>query len=135
VSVNLVVARYRDGRVVKGTSLNVDPSRPACHVRTPAGPVEVLLADLKALFFVRTLDGDPARHDRAEAAAHDPRLVGGHPVVVEFPDGERIVGATNRFPPNRPFFYMVPLDAASNNVRILVNRAAARRIGPAPAGG
>jgi hypothetical protein len=36
----------------------------------------------------------------------------------------------------RPFFYVLPADERSNNIRILVNRLAVRRLGqPAPAMG
>lgn len=125
---NNVVARYLDGRTVKGTSLNVDPNKPTCHVRTASGPVEIKLADLKALFFVKDLTGNPAHQEAAEPTLGDARLVGGKSIAVEFGDGERIVGATNRYPPNRPFFFMVPVDPRSNNVRILVNRDAATAI-------
>ena len=31
-----------------------------------------------------------------------------------------------RFPPVKPFFFILPADGTSNNVRILVNRAAVR---------
>ena len=49
---NEVVAHYLDGRVVKGVSLDVDPGRPVCHIRTPAeGTLEVKIKDLMALFF------------------------------------------------------------------------------------
>ena len=34
---NLVVARYLDGKLLKGTSLDVDPTRPTFHVRPPEG--------------------------------------------------------------------------------------------------
>jgi hypothetical protein len=34
------------------------------------------------------------------------------------------VGLTNRYPPNRDYFYVVPVDAESNNIRMLINRAA-----------
>ena len=33
-------------------------------------------------------------------------------------------GLMNRYPPNRPYFFVLPMDPASNNVRILVNREA-----------
>ena len=65
---NNVVARFADGRIVKGVSMNVDITKPACHVRTSDGKMEeVRLADLKALFFVKSLDGDSA-HNEAMAA-------------------------------------------------------------------
>lgn len=131
--VNHVVARFRDGRTLKGTTLNVDTSRPTFHVRTPDGPVEVQLADLKALFFVKDHAGNP-RHDEAmSATAGDSRLVGGKPTAVRFEDGETIVGSSNRFPPLGAFFYMLPVDPQSNNLRILVNRAATSAITETPA--
>jgi len=130
---NTVVARYLDGRTVKGRSLNVDPTKPSFHVRTETGPIEVALKDLKALFFVKDTAGDAAHNEAMDPTPGDPRLVGGKPIEVEFKDGERIVGATNRFPPNKPFFFMVPVDPKSNNIRILVNRAAAKRISEAGA--
>jgi len=128
---NTVVARFLDGRTVKGKTLNVDPSRPSFHVRSDSGQsIEVYLRDLKALFFVKDTEGNPSHHEATEPTPGDPRLVGGQPIAVEFKDGEQIVGATNRFPPNRPFFYVTPVDPKSNNIRILINRAAAVRIRP-----
>ena len=45
---NIVVARFADGRVVKGSSLDVDPKRPFFHVSTPEGEmVVVAIADLR----------------------------------------------------------------------------------------
>ena len=74
---NHVVARFADGRIVKGTSLDVDPKRPMFHVRTPDGEmIDVAMADLKALFFVRSLSGDSAKTDATEIAPTDPRMRG-----------------------------------------------------------
>jgi hypothetical protein len=125
-----VVARYIDGRVVKGTSQDIDPNRPFCHVRTSEnGVVQVKLVDLKALFFVRDLIGDPDHDDDSTLAPNDMRARGAHPIEVEFADGERVVGLTASYPPVRPFYFVLPVDQQSNNVRILVNRAAVTRIG------
>ena len=122
--VNLVVARFADGRTVKGTSLDVDPKRPLCHVRTPEGTmVQVALAELKALFFVKNLDGNKLRPDANAIAGTDPRLRGARLVEVKFHDGERIVAMATRYPPNQPFFFLAPVDANGNNLRILVNEA------------
>jgi len=41
-----------------------------------------------------------------------------------------MLGLTNRFPPTRPFFFIVPVDAESNNIRILVNRTAIKKMEP-----
>jgi len=128
---NLVVARYLDGTILKGTSLDVDPAKPAFHLRPPEGiTAEVKLKDLKALFFVRSLDGDMARHEGKALDPADPRAKGSTVVSMRFPDGEVMVGLTNRYPPNRPFFFVVPVDPESNNIRVLVNRGAVQKIEP-----
>ena len=126
--VNQVVARFRDGRTLKGTSLNVDPAKPTCHVRTASGAVEVKLADLKALFFVKDHQGNAKHNEAANPTPGDQRLVGGHKLKVRFHDGETIIGVANRFPPLGRFFFMLPIDPKSNNVRILVNRDATSSI-------
>jgi hypothetical protein len=132
---NLVVARFLDGRVLKGTSLDVDPARPTFHVRPPEGSTaEVKLTELKALFFVRSLDGDMARHETHTLDPADPRSHGSTAVSLTFPDGEVMLGLTNRFPPNRPFFFVVPVDPESNNLRVLVNRSAVKKIEPLSGG-
>jgi hypothetical protein len=122
---NKVVARYKDGRVVKGTSLDVDPAKPLFHVRPPQGAaVEIALSDLKALFFVRTLEGDSTREEGRTPDPADPRNRGSTLVRLHFADSEVMVGLTIRYPPNRPYFFIVPIDPKSNNIRILINRAA-----------
>lgn len=122
---NTVVARFIDGRLLKGSSLDVDPNRASFHVRGDDGVMtQVQLTDLKALFFVKSLTGDPDHVEGDEIAPVDPRLRGSRLVELTFHDGETIVGLCTRFPPNRPFFFVVPVDSSSNNVRILINAAA-----------
>jgi hypothetical protein len=122
---NKVVARFLDGRVIKGVSLDVDPARPTFHVKPGLEKaLEIKLADLKALFFVRSLEGNPTRREASAPSPSDSRVRGSIPVALRFADGETIIGLTIRFPPNRPYFFVVPVDPASNNIRILVNRSA-----------
>jgi Family of unknown function (DUF6982) len=135
---NLVVARFADGRTVKGNSLDVDPTRPQCHVRTADGEmVEIALSELKALFFVRTPDGNPEHEEGRAIEPADPRLRGARLIEVTFKDGETVVGLATRYPPNRQFFFIVPVDPGSNNVRVLINQgeiAAMTALEPPPAG-
>jgi Family of unknown function (DUF6982) len=124
-----IVARYQDGRILKGISMDVDANKPLFHLKPREGPiVEIQLSELKALFFVRSFDGDAARNDSAAPDPADPRSRGSSTVRVRFADGEEIVGLTIRYPPNRPFFFVVPVDAQSNNIRILINRDAVESI-------
>jgi len=127
---NEVVAHYLDGRVVKGISHDIDPARPICHIRMAGErPIEVKLADLKALFCVKSLAGKPTHEEGATLEAGDQRARGAYPIEVQFADGERVVGLTVRYPPVQPFFYVLPADARSNNLRILINRTAVVRLG------
>ncbi|HYU16282.1 MAG TPA: hypothetical protein VEL05_09430 [Candidatus Acidoferrum sp.] len=126
----LIVAHRIDGTVMKGTSLDVDPKRPTCHLRPEGGEViEIALTEVKALFFVKSWTGEAARNDAKQPATGDSRLLGTRQVRVVFADGEEIVGLMNRFPPITPFFFMLPIDPQSNNIRILINGAATREMG------
>jgi hypothetical protein len=124
-----VVVRYRDGKLVKGTTSNFAPARDGFHVRTPAGEtVAVSQGELKAIFFVRDLAGDPTRKESSQFSATRP--VPGRKIRVVFGDGEEIVGTTQGYQPNRPGFFVFPADASSNNERCFVITAATRRVSP-----
>lgn len=124
-----IVAHFIDGTVKKGLSLDVDPKRPTCHLKTDTGGmIEVALRDTKALFFVKSAKGDPERKEARDPVPGDSRLVGAKRVRVVFSDKEEIVGLMNRYPPITPFFFMLPIDPLSNNIRMLVNRAAVRQM-------
>jgi hypothetical protein len=126
------VARYLDGRIVRGRSLDVSPEKPICHILTAEqGMVEVRLAELKALFFVRDLVGNPAYQERQTVDPADPRTRGARRLEIRFLDGERLVALAPTYQDGRPFFYVSPADPGSNNVRILVNRAAVAAVTPA----
>jgi hypothetical protein len=120
-----VVARFSDGRLIKGTSVDVAPGRPTCHIQTAdAGTVPVALTELKALSFVRDLSGDSEFDPSQTVGPADTRLPGTKRIDVRFRDGEELLGLVNRYPPPRPFFFLLPANPGCNNIRILVNRAA-----------
>jgi small nuclear ribonucleoprotein (snRNP)-like protein len=123
---NRVVARFRDGRVVKGTTTDFSPTRDVLHVQTGDGMVLVRHGELKALFFVRDLFGDPA-HRKSNQFPVDRTLVG-HPIRVEFLDGEVLVGTTVGYRPDRAGFFVAPADAAGNAERCYVIAAATRSV-------
>jgi hypothetical protein len=72
---------------------------------------------------VKSLEGDAAHDEAMSAAPADPRARGSHLIEMRFRDGERLVAFANRYPPAGAFFFVVPVDTGSNNIRILVNRA------------
>jgi hypothetical protein len=129
--VNKVVARFTDGRTIKGTTADFFQARPLFHVSlegAAAGdkPVEVQMKDLKAVFFVKDLAGDRERAKRNEfepAAAQ-----AGRRIKVVFADGEVLVGTTTGYQRERPGFFVVPADAGSNIERCYVVAASAKEV-------
>ena len=90
-------------------------------------PLEIRTADLKALFFVRDLIGDPQYVEKKE---FDPsRPLEGRPIKVVFKDGETLVGTTTGYQPGRPGFFLLPADPGSNIERCYVVAGAAAEIG------
>jgi hypothetical protein len=129
--VNQVVARFQDGRLLKGLTNDFLPNKDTFHL-VPAGtspggkPTEVKVAELKALFFVKDLKG---KKDHKKMNIFDPlRAVVGRKIKVVFKDGEVLSGTTQGYQPNRPGFFIVPVDPLSNNERCFVVSAAAKEI-------
>jgi hypothetical protein len=121
---HLVVAHLLDGRVIKGTTYGVAPSHPICQIRSPDRTLAVPLSELKALFFVKDLAGNPGHREAHAINAEDPRVTGARRLLITFRDGEELTALAPTYDPKRDFFFVLPADCQSNNVRILVNRAA-----------
>ena len=120
-----VVAHFHNGRLIKGSTVSIRPDQPLCHIMTrDHGKVPVSLSDLKALFVVKDFVGDSAYIERQVIAPTDPRAVGAKRLHVTFRDGEHLVGLAPAYEESRPFFFVLPADPNSNNIRVLVNRAA-----------
>jgi hypothetical protein len=128
---NKVVARFADGRVVKGTTADFNPTKDAFHVTEhdaapDAQPILVLTQQLKALFFVKDFAGDSSRDKTAASTAPRPAL--GRKIKVVFKDGEVLVGTTAGYQPGRTGFFIEPEDAGTNEERCFVITQAAEEI-------
>ena len=124
-----IVARYRDGRTLKGTTQNFFPNKPVFHVKRlgEAGTgdlVEVTLEDLKAIFFVRDFAGNAKHVERKKLA--DGERAQGRLMEVTCKDGEVIVGTTTGYDPKRPGFFLFPIDPTANNSRVYMVASAVR---------
>jgi hypothetical protein len=128
---NKIVARYADGRVLKGNTADFSPLKSTFHVvPTPqAGSsiavVEIKVADLKALFFVKDFEGDASYNEVKTFASGVPQ---GRKIEVLFRDGEVLVGTTMGYHADRPGFFLLPADPHSNNDRCFVVAAAVRAV-------
>lgn len=132
---NLIVARYLDGRVLKGVTRDFSPNRAILHVDLQDGSpaVELRFKQLKALFFVRELEGDPSRQD-VRGFVHGPaETQQGKKIAVRFRDGEFICGYTLSWSPDREGFFLFPANAATNNQRIYVITSSTVEIKAGPA--
>jgi hypothetical protein len=107
---NRIVARFQDGRVLKGHSEDFLPAKGRFHL-TPIGaapearPIDVSLADLKAVFFVRDFEGDKSHVD-----------------LRIFDPSQPVVGRKLRV------LFIVPADTTSNIERAYVVAAATREV-------
>jgi hypothetical protein len=114
-----IVVRYADGRVLKGYA-DFDPDAPAfllSRLDEPDGEaVEVPVAGLKAIFFVRSFDGDPSHAESKDL--YQARPAGTRKVSVQFRDGEELVGHTRQLDRHRAGLFFTPLDPRSNNLRV-----------------
>jgi hypothetical protein len=126
-----VVVRYTDGRIIKGYTQDFLPTNPSFHVR-PLGTassmdaVDISVADLKAVFFVRDFSGDSNYQER-KGFLEGARIIG-KVLEVTFKDGEVIVGSSLSYDPERPGFFISPADPRGNNLGIFVVSQAVSKV-------
>jgi len=124
-----VVVRYTSGRVIKGFCRDFSPSQSRFTVYpslTASEHDRVMLPvdGLKAIFFVRDLDGDSAYVE--EKTFTQPSH--GRRVEVTFNDDEQLVGTTLGYRADAQSFFVSPVDPRSNNLRVFVVMNAVRHV-------
>ncbi|GJM44192.1 MAG: hypothetical protein DHS20C21_10340 [Gemmatimonadota bacterium] len=123
----LVVARYVDGRVVKGQTTDFHPELESFHIQgsSEVPPERVPVDGLKAVFFVRSLGGNPERQDHREF----PSDVGvRRKLWLEFRDGEKMAAWPVSASLGRRGFYVLPTDRESNLEKAYVFRKAVKAV-------
>jgi hypothetical protein len=119
---NSVVVHFPDRTLVKGFTNNFFPNKEKFHLtHKDAGEVrEILLAGLKAVFFVKRFRWRRDYQERTDVE----RTGVGRKMRVAFRDGETLVGYSQGFSPGRSGFFLFPADPQSNNDRVFVLTAA-----------
>ena len=120
---NKVVVRFRDGRMVKGYTHDFNPNREVFHVtevQEGGKVIEVSPSLLKALFFVKTFEGNKDHRSNDDISRESLKNVSGLKVKVTFSDGEVMYGSTHGYAPERKGFFIFPTDKKSNNDRAFV---------------
>lgn len=126
---NRAVVAFLDGRRLKGYLFNFSAVKESFRLFSdgPAGQQpgsDILMKDLKAIFFVKDFSGDP---DYTESPGPDaPKH--GRKVVVTFRDDEELSGATEAYNPQKLGFFMFPNDENGNNLRVFVVNRNVRQV-------
>jgi hypothetical protein len=114
-----VVVRFRDGRMLKCRARKQFSVALRSFQLIRGDQVEsVPFDELKAVFFVRALEGIPGHRPTNEETPASPKA--GRLVSVRFYDGEEISGRCLSYSAEAPGFFVYPLDAEGNNERVFV---------------
>jgi len=117
----LVVARYRSGRIVKGHAKNFHPNHPTFRIKTPEGEeAKIKTGELKAVFFVKELSGNKDHRKSRHFTMRLPADAKVKQIAVLFKDGEVMTGYIESYTPLGKGFFVVPSDKKGNNLRAFV---------------
>ncbi|MBI4685853.1 MAG: hypothetical protein HY755_11735 [Nitrospirae bacterium] len=122
--VNKVVAKKRDGTLIKGTTSDFLPNKNIFNVHSRGYGTynisKVIVNELKAVFFVKKLEGNKASHSMPKKNIKPRQHTIGRHIKVFFQDGEVIDGLSHSLHLDRLGFFMTPADTTTNNERIFV---------------
>jgi hypothetical protein len=127
-----VVVHFIDDILVKGYINDFNANHPSFHLfegiteSALNQPVMLEMKEIKAVFFVKTFEGNKGYLERKEFIDGDRVL--GRKVEVTFIDGEVIRGSTVDYDPLLLGFFLIPVDPNSNNVQIFVVSNAVMKI-------
>lgn len=121
--------RFVDGRVLKGTTQDFSPHKSSFHLALSDDPnaraLNVPLGALKAVFFVRTYEGNREHVENRDLTSAKGQ---GRKILVTFADGEVLGGFTTGYSKDKQGFFVIPVDPKTNNTRIYVVTAAVKTI-------
>ena len=130
---NRVVVHFKGGKLLKGFTHDFTPTKGVFHLTSEReedkGRVyELELEELKAVFFVKTLDGDKDYVEKKRFEEVDEARLRGLKIRVEFYDGEIMRGISLGYSKGRSGFFILPVDPEWNNERVYVLASALRDI-------
>jgi hypothetical protein len=128
---DMIVVRFRDGRLVKGfmNTFNVESDTVVLNDQNSHQEISVAIAELKAIFFVKKFCGS---RNYKERKAFGIRKNIGKKVFIKFRDDETLVGfVEGEVPWDKGFslaklgnkvkgFFLTPVDGDSNNNKVFV---------------
>jgi len=129
---NKVVARFRDGNIVKGFTNDFFPNKDVFHIsgaERGTDLTKVQVPDLKALFFVKSFEGkkDHRKHDHPDVVEKLSKTTGVKLKIV-FADGEQMLAFTQGYEPGRKGFFIFSPDPESNWERAFVVKESTKEV-------
>jgi hypothetical protein len=126
-----VVFRFNDGNIINGHLKDFSPDLADLHIEEASSGHHrtVRIEELKALFFVRSFEGDK---EYKEKKTYGINKSNGKRVFIRFKDGESLVGfLEGDIPWKRGFFlskqgagmkgfFLLPVDEGTNNLKVFV---------------
>jgi hypothetical protein len=127
-----VAARFNNGKVMKGFVKDFTSDSEMVFLEdAESGSNHIIpINDLKALFFVRTFEGDSERRDKKAFGVSPSK---GRKVFIKFKDKESLIGFIDgELPFQKGFtlakpdgtentgFFLAPSDADGNNIKVFV---------------
>ena len=128
-----IVIRFRDGRLLKGYTSDFTPLKDTFHLVSSqeadnGTSYHVATEDLKAIFFVKTFEGNKAYVEKKRFDEVDTTHLRGRRIKLEFLDGEIMRGVSPGYSRGRKGFFIIPVDRKSNNEKIYVISSALRQV-------
>jgi hypothetical protein len=132
---NKVVAKFKDGAILKGNTNDFFPNKKLFHLELVGNGasgvksenpkvMEIDTENLKAAFFVKGFNGNKFHKN-----IYNDNLQGsGRKMEVKFTDGEVITGYSLNYSPERTGFFLIPADKKGNNERIFIIRSAVEKV-------
>ena len=118
---NKAVVAFLDGRRLKGYIYNFSAQKDSFRLffeqdTLQRESTDVQMKDLKAIFFAKDFAGNSQYTESQILTTQN----GCRKAEVTFRDGEKLVGTTDAYNPQKIGFFLVPADPRSNNLRVFV---------------
>lgn len=131
-----VILRFLDGKMLKGLVKDLKLTDDHVFIKDESSQqLKVRLKELKAIFFVKSFDGNRSYNEKKNFSGTPPAS---KRVFVKFKDGETMVGfMEGDVPWEKGFFlesikekgfHLIPVDEDSNNIKILVITTAVKDV-------
>ena len=124
MTLNKIVVKFKDGKIVKGWSTDFGPNKEIFHLHPleeyGKDVLEIEVDSLKAVFFVKDYIGNKD-YKKVRTFEDTPQgIPSQRKIVIIFKDGENFYGTTHSYDPERKGFFVYPIDPKDNNHRVFV---------------